>query len=151
MPDTDKPAEILLFDFLAEQIEAAVAEDVLFEVELHDTIYQTITKPRGLRISDAVGSMVPGGDGAIREHGVSVQLVCFAKVAGKDKKARQPALTQVWELEKEMYRLLYTDNSLGGRVCDVEIEMGSRSYDVMNGEPYAVANIPLVINPHAGY
>jgi hypothetical protein len=41
----DKPAEILLFDFLTDRIAAAAADSVLANLELHDTIWQKITKP----------------------------------------------------------------------------------------------------------
>jgi len=143
--DTDKPAELLLFDFLTEQVEAAAAGDVLFELELHDTVYQKIATSRGVRISDAVGDMSPVSGNEIKEWNVSIQLVCYVKVQGKNQKERAEALMAVWKLEKEMYRLMFDYNDLGGRVCDVMIGTGSRSYDEM-GAPYAVANIPLTIN-----
>lgn len=146
MPDLNQPSELLLFDFLEEQILAAVEGDVLFELELHDTVFQSIKTLRGIRISDAMGEMSPTSDG-IKEFGVELSIVCFARVEGKDKKARGPAMQAVWELEKEIYRLLFTHNTLGSRVCDVLPGKGFRSYDVLNGDPYAVANIPLTINP----
>jgi len=144
--DTDKPAELLLFDFLTEQVAAAAAGDVLFELELHDTVYQKIATPRGVRISDAVGDMAPVSGNEIKEWNVSIQLVCYSRVEGKNQKERAEALMDVWKLEKEMYRLLLEHNDLGARVCDVLPETGSRSYDVLDGNPYAVANIPVTIN-----
>lgn len=141
------PAEILLFEFLQESIDASGADDVIYAIELHDTIYQKITKDRGLRISDAVSDMAPGPGGDMREFNARIVLVCFAKVGGKDKKDRQPALTDVFQLQQAVYQLLYNDPSLGGRVCDTNLERGSRGYDILDGSPYAVANIPVVVNP----
>lgn len=146
----DKPAEILLFDYLTEQVEAAAAGDVLFEIELHDTVYQSITKTRGVRISDAVGDMSPGPAGEIKEFNVDLQIVCYAKVEGKDKKQRQEALTAVFAIQQEMYRVLIGDSSMGGRVCDVKLLRGSRGYDVFDGNPYAVANLGVLINEGVG-
>ena len=56
----DKPAEILLFDSLTEKITSADPEDLVYALELHDTVYQKITTSRGLRISDVVGDFSPG-------------------------------------------------------------------------------------------
>ena len=143
----DKPCEIHVFDYLTEQINAAVSGDVIYDLELHDTIYQTITKDRGVRISDAAGDFSPGPEMVEKEYDVFVQLSCFSRVLGQDQTARQPALTDVFQIQKEMYRILRADSTLGGRVCDLLLRRGARGYDTYNGNPYAVANIEMVINP----
>lgn len=145
----EKPAEILLFDFLDETVQAARPGDVLFDAEVHDTTYQKITKPFGIRVSDASGEMSPTSDG-VREYNVSTVIVCFAKVEGKDKKARVEALTKAWQIQKAVYALLFTNPSLGDRVCDIMPGDGARDYDILNGNPYAVAIIPVTINNGTG-
>lgn len=149
--DNTKPAEILLYDFLFEVVDAALPDDPLFyQLELHDTIWQSITKDRGVRISDATSFMSPEPGGGMKEFDARIVLVCYSKVKDKDQKARVPALTAVFLLQQAIYQLLYDDPTLGDRVCGSRLEPGSRGYDNLNGKPYAVANIPLVINPTEG-
>jgi hypothetical protein len=143
----DKPAEILLFDFLAGELEAALPESPLFDLELHDTIFQSITRDRGLRISEAVGDFSPGPENEEKEYDVLVILVCFSRVKGQEDTLRQPALVDVFQIQKQIYSLLRLKSTLGDRVCDSLLKRGSRGYEMLNGEAYAVANVPLVINP----
>lgn len=144
----DKPAEILLFDFLTEQINALVGDEVLCGVELHDTVYQPIGKANRLvRVSEAVGDLSPGPEMVVREYDVQLMLVIASRVEGKDKEDRQPALVDVFQMQKALYSLIIGDSTLGARVCDSVIGRGPRGYDVLDGEPFAVANMPLVINP----
>lgn len=142
----DKPAEILLFDFLRERIDAAVPESPLFDLELHDTVYQTITKERGVRISEAVGDLSPGPD-SIREYDVELIVTCFSKVLGKNVKDRQPALISVFGIQKAVYEILLADSTLGDRVCDSLMRKGGRGYDVFEDGVFAVTNMPMIINP----
>ena len=144
----DKPAEVLLYEFWQEQIAAALAGSPLHgeDFELHDTIYQPIKKERGIRISDAVGTFAPTAE-SDNEYDVASDMVAFVRVKGQDKNVRQPALTQVFLLQREMYRILRENDNLGERVCDSLLLKGARGYDVYDGEPYAVASVPLIINP----
>ncbi len=142
-----KPVEILLFEFLQAACDASAAGGVLYELELHDTIYQSITRPRGIRISDAISTAAPDTGGGMKEYDAEIHIVCFAKIEGTDKKQRQAALQQVFDIETAVVGLLYGDQQLGGRVCDVVIQKTPRSYDVFDGNPYAIALIPIVINP----
>jgi hypothetical protein len=144
----DKPAEILLFDFLTDAIAAAAADSVLAELELHDTVWQQITRPRGVRISDAVGDLAPGPGGDIEEFDVMVIVTCFSRIGGKsEKKERQPALIDVFGIQKAIAQVLRNDSSLGGRVCDSLLQKGGRGYDKYNEGTFAVTNTPLIINP----
>lgn len=142
-----KPVEISLFDFLTDKISASAVDSVIYGLELHDTIYQLITKSRGIRISDVVGSFSPAGTATESEYDVFISLSCFAKVEGKNQKARQPALTQVFDIQQAVYGLLRADASLGGRVCDSVLLRGARGYESLDSQPYAVAIIEMVINP----
>lgn len=142
-----KPVEVKLFEFLKEKFDASASGSVLYELELHDTLNQKITKQQGVRISEAVGDLAPGPGGGLSEHDVLLFIVCFAKVLGKDKTKRQAALQEVFDIQLAVCQLLISDSTLGTRVCDLVIRRGGRGYDVLEGNPYAVANMPLIINP----
>jgi hypothetical protein len=142
-----KPAEILLFDFLAEKFDASASGSVLYELELHDTVHQSITKKQGVRISEANGDLAPGPGGGVKECDVDLILICFAAVEGKDKKQRQEALAAAFDIQMAVAGLLFADPSLGGRVCDLLPRKFGRGFDVLDGKPYAVVNLPLLINP----
>jgi hypothetical protein len=143
----EKPSEILLYEFLRESFNALPQDHPLFEVELHDTVFQTIKTERGVRISEAVGDLSPGPEMVVKEYDVLVILTCYSRVTGKEKTDRQPALIDVFAIQKAVYSLLIDDSTLGGRVCDSMLLKGGRGYDVLEGEPYAVSNTPIVINP----
>lgn len=141
------PVEILLFEYLKESIESAASDDLLYELELHDTIHQPIRRDKGLRVGDSVGDFGPQAGGTLGEYDVMVVLVAYARLKGQDQQARQPALRAVYEIQRAACDLILNDSTLGGRVCDTLIRRGGRGYDVLDGEVYAVANIPLIINP----
>jgi len=143
--DTNKPAELLLFDFLTDARTAAVEGDAFFgdDFQIQDTVYPEIKKARGLRISDATSDMQPGTS---QEYNASGQMVAFARVGGKNQKDRADAMTKVYELQRAVTDLIFGDASLGSRVCDITIGHMARGYDVLDGNPYAVAMIPWTIN-----
>lgn len=144
-----KPAETKVFEFLEEQIAAAAPDHVLAFLELHDTVYQKIRTARGIRISDCVSEFAPYGDDE-KEWDAQITLSCYIRVEGKDKTDRQPALAAVFDLQREVYRILRANPTLNDRVCDVLLRPGSRGYDSLDGEPYAVAMVPLIVNPTGG-
>ena len=43
--------------------------------------------------------------------------------------------------------LFFADQTLGGRVCDLQIGTIRREFASINGQPFALARIPLTINP----
>jgi hypothetical protein len=143
----DKPAETLLFEFLEERIQSAAEGEIFHGLDLHDTIYQSIKKDSGIRISDAVGAFSPGAEDEEKEYDVFISLACFARVKGKDKNNRIPALITAFLIQKAVYSLLRSDPTFGGRVCDSLLQRGARGYDEYDGEPFAVASVNLVINP----
>lgn len=143
----DKPVEVLLFEFLEQKISESGSDEAIYGLELHDTIYQPIRKDRGLRISDTVGHFSPNGLMEENEYDVFVTVAAYSKVKGQDQQARQPAMTDVFIVQQATYTLLRGDSTLGGRVCESLLRQGARSYDTFDGEAYAVAIIPLVINP----
>lgn len=136
-----------VFDWLEEAIEAAVEGEPLYEAELHDTVHQTIKKNFGIRIGEVERSLAPEAEGEAADFDALVPLIFFCRVAGLDKTERLAALDKCDELEKTVASLLFVDSSLGGRVCDCLILRTPRGFDSIKSEPYAVANMPLVINP----
>ena len=143
----DKPVEILLFEFLESVIATAGVGDPLFEAELHDTVHQPIRGDRVVRISEAVGDLAPGPLMEVKEYDVQLIVTCCSRVTGKEKTERQPALADVFRMQKAVFAELITDPTLGGRVCDLVVMRGGRGYDIYNGEPFAVTNMPVVLNP----
>src|SRR5690606_14019883 len=130
----DKPVEILVFDFFNAAVTAAVSGDVLFGVQLHDTQYQTITKPKGIRISEAISELGPGIDGNWKELDADLIVTCWVRVAGVDKTERQTALIDLIKLQEKVTQLIFNDTTLGNRVCDLTIGKAGRGYDTFDGD-----------------
>lgn len=142
-----KPGELLLFDFLTDSVSSSAPGSTLYSAIVHDTIYQSIGKAdRVIRISDAVSEFAPGPGMVMEEFDVQVTIVVASRVTGKEKTQRQDALTDVFELQAAVCSLILGDPTLGGRTCETVLERSWRSYDTLDGEPFAVANIPVVVN-----
>lgn len=140
-------AEHKLFTFLQGAIAAAGAEDPLHQMELHDTVHQVITRDRGLRIGDGRSQLAPKPDGTLGEFDAEVELTCFVRVAGTDKTERLAARDGVVDLAAAVATLFYDDATLGGRVCDLLSGTIEREFVSINGQPFAVARMSLVIDP----
>ncbi len=146
------PIEIKVFDFFDDAITAAVSGDTLFGVQLHDTVYQTIQRTgdrvtdRVIRISECDSEMVQCGLDW-EEKDANLILVIAVRIQGKDKTERRDALTDLVNLFRAVADLIDDDRTLGDRVHDLQAEKASRGYDLFDGDPYAVVNIPLLINP----
>lgn len=143
---SDKPAEILIEEFLEAKIASAAGDSPLKDAELHDTVWKLITKTFGVRIGDAASQFAPVDGGQMKEFNARLVIICFSEISGKNKKERKASKQKVFEMSIEIGRLITADPSLGGTVCDVVIEEGSRGYDTENNKPFAVANLPIVIN-----
>ncbi len=146
---SNKPSEILLFEYLDGAVAAIDDEDaVLFGVAVQDTVYQSMVKiDRLVRVSDAEGGLSPGPGGQLGEFDVKITLVVGSRVKGSDKTERATAVTDLFLMQRAVCQLLFDDETLGSRVCEVLVKDGVRGYDILDGEPYAVANIPLIVNP----
>ncbi|QQS33495.1 MAG: hypothetical protein IPM50_02620 [Acidobacteriota bacterium] len=145
------PVEVALFDFLSDAVEAAIDDDIepLASLDIHDTVYRSMdkAKPDGVRISDCISTFSPTNGTDLKEWDAEVQLVCYSRVKTANLKERQDALKRVFDIQSAVIDLIFADCSLGGRVCDVRVEPSPRSYDTIDGNAYAVALIPLVVNP----
>jgi hypothetical protein len=136
-----------LFLFLQTAIAAAGPGDPLFQAELHDTIFQTITRDRGLRIGDCRSTLAPSPDQTLGEFDALIELTGFVRVAGSDKTERLAARDAVVALAAAVTQLFFADQTLGGRVCDLLAGPVAREFISVNGQPFALARLPLVINP----
>lgn len=145
-----QPVEIALFGYLNAAVVASAGDisSPFYEAAVHDTVYQTILTDNGLRISDAVSSLLPGMDGVtLKEFDADVVINCFAQVLGVDQTERAAATQKVFDIQSATIALLLADQTLGDTVCDLIVKRSPRSYDVYDGKIYAIALIPLVINP----
>jgi hypothetical protein len=143
-------AEHQLFLFLQGAIAAAAVGDAFHQVELHDTFHQVITQDRGLRIGDGRSELAPKPDGTLGEYDADLELVCFARVAGSDKTERLAARDAVMDLAAATVKRMFDDPTLGGRICDLLVGAIVREFASINGQPLALARIPLMINPSGG-
>lgn len=136
-----------LFLFLQSAIVGSPDGDPLHDAELHDTEHQVITHDRGIRIGDGRSQLAPNADGSLAEFDAEVELTCFVRVAGTDKTERLTARDGVIDLAAAVARLFYNDQTLGGRVCDLQIGPIRREFASINGQPFALARMPITINP----
>ena len=83
----------------------------------------------------------------MQEWDVTLILTCYSRIEGTNKKARQPALIDVFGIQKAIAAVLFANGSLGGRVCDSLLQKGGRGYDAYDEGTFAVTNTPLIINP----
>ncbi|KAK0039547.1 hypothetical protein Bpfe_031032 [Biomphalaria pfeifferi] len=136
----------------SEEKKAAAANDsILKSLELHDTIFQNIKTDQGVRLGETPSDFSPMPGGELKEFDAEVPIVVFARVEGTDKTERQAALLKVFTISKAIAKLFFEDCELGGRVCNSELTRWTRGFDDFDGEPYAVSNVSLVINPSGKY
>lgn len=136
-----------LFLFLQSAIAVAQSGEPLHGIELHDTEHQVITRDRGIRISDGRSQLAPKADGTLGEIDAEVELTCFVRVAGADKTERLAARDGAIDLAAAVAALFFADQTLGGRVCDLQLGAIRREFASINGQPFALARVPLTINP----
>lgn len=148
---SNKPAEILVYEFLDAAKSAAPDDSLLKTMELHDTIYQDIKTSQGVRIGEVPSEFSPTADGTFKEFNAEIPIACFARVKGTQKSNRTEAIQKVFDITLAVTQLFYGDASLGGRVCDSIVVRGARGFDELDGEPYAVSNFSLVVNPSGEY
>lgn len=138
-----------VFDFLEEKIAEAGEGDELFEAELHDHLYSKISAQPGygIRVGDCESVLAPNpGSTEMEEFDADLTLVVFARVTGAERAKRKEARTKVLLLSKAVAMLFVEDPTLGGRVNDGRVMRCLRGWDNISGVPYAVVNMPLLVN-----
>jgi hypothetical protein len=135
------------FEFLEEAVAAVAPDDVLYGIEVHETVYQTIKKDSGVRVGNGESQLAPlPGGGAIEEFDCLLSLVCFARVTGADKTDRVMARDQAMDIAKAVSMLFLTDPSMGGRVRDSRVLKARRGFDSIGSQPFAVCELQVVVN-----
>jgi hypothetical protein len=140
--------EDAVFTVIKTAIESSEEGSPLFGVEIHDTVYEPITADAGIRIGDCQSDLAPTrGFTEITEFDAALTVVFYARIAGMDKSDRQAARNQVRNLVMATAKLFFEDPTLGGNARDCIVGRLKRGYDaIKDGEPYAVGNLPLVVN-----
>ncbi len=142
-----EPVEELIFDFIEQAIAAAPEGQVLHGLELHDTLFKKIEKSEGVRIGDAESEFSPNEANELQEYDALVTLVCFAKIEGANKLDRSAARNKAFQISLAVAKLFFDDHTMGGRVCDTKLLPAVRGWDAPSSQPYAVVNMPVVVNP----
>lgn len=140
--------ESAIYTVLKTAIEAiSDEENCLKGSAIHPTVYSVIRKEKSVRIGNCRSLFAPQGD-VIKELDSQIVLQILSKVEDKEKDDDYPtALNLVWEMSKEIVKILLSNSTLAGYGCDLEIQEGLRSWTNVAGSVYAVQLLPITINP----
>lgn len=146
-----EPIEELIFEFLEPVIAAAQSDsnNPLYGVELHDTEYRPITDEHHdyVQIGSCDSELAPNpGATEMLEFDANVILICLAKVLGKERSDRHAARKRVVAITKAVAQLFCEDPTMGDRVNLCRVMRCPRDWASVNSNPYAVANVPLLVN-----
>ena len=134
-----------LYNTLETAIADAEEGDALFDAELHNTLYERITKEYGVRIGDANFDLSPAPGGAIEEWDVLGMIQIFAQ-AGEDPAKQIAAREKVRALVIAVAQVLFDNVTLGGAVNDSRILGGQRGWANVQTVRHAVADLHLIAN-----
>jgi hypothetical protein len=144
-----------LYEFILAAVDAANDEAApdenspFFEVVLHDTIYRPITSDQHyyIQVGNCDSDFAPsfGGD-TIKEFDGDVTVITLARVLTEDRSDRKAARGKALSLAKAVAKLLLDDPTMGGRVNDSRVLKCLRDWTSINSEPFALANVPLILN-----
>jgi len=143
--------ETAIYTALAAAIAAAAEGEALFAAELHNTIYEPITKPFGLRVGDTNCDLAPGPGGPVEEWDVLGMVQIFALVNGDTAEAQIAAREKVRALGLKTAEVLLADTTLGHTVNDSRILGGERGWANVQGSRYAAAHLHLIANETGAY
>ena len=136
-----------LADFLDDKIGAAVEGDVLFDLELLDTSYATVTKERFVQIDDGESDFAPTSGGEdVAEFDGNVTLIVGRKLVKGERVHRRQARSDAIEIAMALAKLFFDDPTMGNRVNDSRVLRCLRGWANIKSVPYCVMNLPLIIN-----
>lgn len=152
---SEEAIEDLTYDFLKEEIAAVVTDSshALYKAELHDHLYHKISDSPGygIRIGDCESVLAPSpGAAEMEEFDGDLTLVVFVRVVGGDKADRTAARAKVLAISKAVAKLFIEDPTMGNRVNDARVMRCPRGWDSIGSQPYAVCNLPLLVNDSGG-
>jgi hypothetical protein len=140
------PVETLVYQFLQTLIDRAVAEQPLYRLELHDNLFRRIKTDRGVRVGTVDSTLSLNPEGEIEEFSAGVTLVVYARIREGGLPSRNQARQIVLNIAAEITKKIQLDGSLGNRVCRARILQAGRDFDEYDSAPYAVMNLPIIIN-----
>ena len=134
--------------FLNEQVEAIDdAFDLLFELEVLDSPYATITKDFGVMVDEGDSDFAPTSGGEdIEEFDGKLTLVVYSRVEGPEYDDRKAARTRGIEVAKRVAFWFLMDPTMNERVNDSRVLRCLRGWANFQSEPYVILNVPLIIN-----
>ncbi len=149
------PIEDSLYDFIKAAVDTANDEDApdedspFFKVVLHDTIYQPIVDDQNdfIQIGNCDSDFAPSQHAdSVEEFDGDVTVITLSRVTAAERSDRKAARTRAMELAKAVAKLLLDDPTMGGRVNDSRILKCLRDWAVIKSHPFAVTNLPLIVN-----
>lgn len=139
--------EVQVQEWLESLVATAGSGDALYQVDVLDTAFDPITRPKSVMIGPAEGELAPSPAGArADEYGAEVTLILMARVesraAAKFKEAREAVIT----MAQAVAFAAFYDGQLGGRVRDSLPGRLRRTFTPHDGQTFAVGNLPLYVN-----
>lgn len=144
-----------LYEFIAEAVDAANDPDApdedspFFDVVLHDTVYRPITSEQHhyIQIGNCDSDFAPSsGAETIEEFDGDVTIITLSRVLTEDRSDRKAARSKALSMAKAAAKLLLDDPTMGGRVNDSRVLKCLRDWTSIQSEPFALANVPLIVN-----
>jgi hypothetical protein len=134
--------------FLREQVEAIEDEDdLLFELEVLDSPYALITKAYGVSVDDGDSDFAPTpGAEDVEEFDGRLTLVVYSRVDGPNYEDRKASRTRAVNCAAKLAMLFLIDPTMNDRVNDSRVLRCLRGWANYSSEPYAIANVPLIVN-----
>lgn len=139
----------IVFDFAEELIAAADANSELYDdddIEALDSKFQAITTNRGIVISNSEFDLAPtSADVGFYDSLIIVGF--FVRIPGTDTTERKATRDRCFEMAREFADAIFTDQTLGGRVCDCLVRRAVNGDTSETSDSYSVINLPIILNP----
>jgi hypothetical protein len=149
------PVETSLYDFIKAAADVVNDEETpdeespAFGVIVHDHVYRKIEDENFhyIQIGHCDSDFAPSpGAESVEEFDANVVVITLSRVPAADVRDRQAAMTKALDLAKWVAKLLLDDPTMGNRVNDSRVLRCMRDWASINGKPYAVTNVPLIVN-----
>lgn len=137
--------ETALFEFLQA---AALASSAQTDLAVQATAYQNLESVKTVRIGNAETMFGLDSEGGVGEYDVDLTLQVLHRVEDADSSdSFNLARDGATEIAKFVVEKIQTDDSLGARVCGVNVYKALRGWAKIQTGPFAVILIPLRVNP----
>lgn len=139
----------IVFEFAEEIIAAAPASSALYndnDLEALDSKRQKITTDRGIVVSNSEFDLAPTSSD-VKFYDSLIIVGFFVRVPKLETEDRQATRDQCFDLARAFADAIYTDQTLGGRVCDCLVMRGVNGDNNATSDSYSVINLPIILNP----